>query len=157
MFDSLEEAIAEAAEEVRRQTKNKTEAMTVIYERAGKFGYASPGTTGSGHSVTASLKIPGGSKLMALLHNHPGADAGDERGADLFSDGDIKQAQALGIPSVIAYGNAEPRLSMFTPGKDRTERAVSSNRSRLLSSRGTPFKYDPLTEVVVNARKMGTL
>lgn len=107
-YDSLDDVIFYAAQAAREMGANKTEYMSVVYQAPdGRYQFAEP--QGGEHRAKADAKLtfPKGSKLLALVHNHPGMDVEDgrgDRGQSKFSPEDVQQAKELGIPSYITYG-----------------------------------------------------
>lgn len=132
-YDSLEDAIFYAVQATRELGANKTEYVTLVYQTPdGKYHYAAPKGGEKRSSAKAKLSYPKGAKIVALVHNHPGADDGRELyGQDKFSPADIQQAKALNVPSYMSYGK-DMAIRSYTPGKDS---------ARLLQ--GVPFNHIP--------------
>jgi hypothetical protein len=147
-FDTLDDAIFAAAEKVRQVTGDKSEAITAIYELAGKFHIAEPAGSGRHSKADGKLMLPKGSTLLALMHNHPVDNHGLE-GQDVFSPADMQQAKALGVPSFITYGQAMS-IAQYRAGDPVSVASVPGGGSMRVS-RGKPFDYIP--EVQVTAKK----
>lgn len=142
-FESIEDAIFSAAERTREVTSDRSEAITLVYEKDGKFFYVEPQGDGTYGRVKQALKFPKGSRIAALVHNHPRelAGVGKDGMLDHFSPADIKQAQALNVPSYIAFGDSM-RINEYLP-QERAPRI----------SKGREFNHIP--EVKVTAQKIG--
>lgn len=158
-YPSLEEAIYYAALAINEQTAGKTEATSAVYRMLdGGYGFAAPKGSDERANVSATLKYPKGSALMALVHNHPevlnskGKDG--ERG--VFSGNDIDQATKLGLLSAIIYGD-DMSMRTYEPGKDKIEK-LQREGTRVRGERYSAGKlFDYIPEVRVSARKYGGL
>jgi hypothetical protein len=113
-YDSLLEAQKAAANVARTVYKDKHEAISLVYEKDGKFYYTPPvnrndAAAGNSHA-SANIQIPAGS-LRSLVHNHP-------NGVDnhLFSEDDTTMANKYKVPSVIIYGHDVPSYKIYMPG-----------------------------------------
>ncbi len=150
MSETLEDFIFAAAEEVRRITGDQSEAATLVYVGPdGKLAWAEPRGTGSSDKVKAALSVPKGSKLMALIHNHPSDKRGKAESANglQFSEADVAMAEQLGIPSFIAYG-PDMQMRKYLPGVSK----IKEIRKGYRTSAGSPFDHIP--EVNVTASKL---
>lgn len=146
-YATLDDALYEAAAAIYASTGGKVEATSAVYRLlSGEYGFSNPTGSDEKAHVSAKLKFPKESLLMALVHNHPEILNGKGQDADqsLFSANDIEQAKSLGVLSAIAYG---PGMSMrtFMPGRDKESR-LSQQGTRMRGERasaGTLFDYIP--------------
>lgn len=135
-YDTLNDAVYQAAVKTRAIYGNQHEAISVVYEgKDGKFYFTEP-TTGekSNSRVNAKLEIPKGSARF-IVHNHP-----DGKDNDAFSDDDLANAERLKVPSAIIFGK-DPTIRIYTPGVTKTDSIpVRGSRNRQRMSKGDEFK-----------------
>lgn len=140
-YDSLNEAVYQAAAAARAAYEDRYEAISVVYELDGKFFFTPPYTSGqkSGANTRANVKFPKGAQLRFIVHNHPSG-----AGASTFSQEDIEVAERLGLPSAIVFGRDEPTIRVFHPGTTSTRTAVDKGTRRAVRiSDGDPFDWPP--------------
>lgn len=154
-YDTVDEAIHDAATAARSQYGNHYEAMLLVYELGGRYYFDPPHTdpNKSGANVRARIVIPKGAKPAALVHNHP-AGAGMAE----FSQEDVEVAERLKIPSAIIYGRNDPVIRLFRPGASpmRMSRDGGSGRPIRVSD-GEPFEWKPPPPVAAPSPSAGLI
>lgn len=126
-YETLNEAVYYAALATREKYGNKHEAISVIFEKDGRFHYTPPlSEKESSKNVKAQVTIPKGG-LRFVVHNHPPGSENEK-----FSDTDIGNAERLGVPSAIIFGS-DPTIRIFTPGATRIEREGTSAKAKRVS------------------------
>lgn len=136
-YDTVNEAVYHAATATREKFANKGEAISLVYQKDGKFYFTEPQGQDETASVRGEFKIPKGATLAHIIHNHPDG-TGDNT---YFSPGDIEMATQLKIPSAIIFG-ADPHISIYTPGVTPVER-FGTGAKRMNRSKGSPFTAWP--------------
>lgn len=146
--EDINQAIYQAAVEARSVYEDKEEAISLIYEKEGKYYFTPPYSTHAKEDRgRAKVTIPKGS-LRYIVHNHPSG-----KGADKFSGEDIDIADKLGVPSAIIFGK-NPVIRTYIPGETKTSRHYSGGKQ----SAGDEFDMSPYSELadqrrILTARK----
>jgi hypothetical protein len=125
-YAPLDDTAAAALYAISREQDVSLEHMGLLFEKLG-LQYTPTKTKGQQSSVGGTFSIPKGS-LRGLYHNHPVVPHSprelprDSDGSDGFSDDDIKQAKALGVPSYIVTPRG--RVFRYDPSTGKAEEVL---------------------------------
>lgn len=119
-YRNLDDAVFYASQAAREIGANKREFISLVYQTpGGEFRFVAPQGGKSNRYVKQKLAYPKDAKLMAIVHNHPGADEVDGYAGmhSAFSPDDIQMARTLKLPSYIVFGR-DMSMRRFDPAKD---------------------------------------
>jgi hypothetical protein len=119
-FDTLD-AAALAAEAAAMPLSDHFEYGGVLIERAGRYYYTLPVTSGSNKELALRFSLPGDVKLAASFHTHPKYGDCD----NYFSPTDVDAATRMRLPSYIG-ALIDGSIHRFVPGRTRTVSRAAS-------------------------------
>lgn len=95
--------------------------MGALYSEGDKIARSNL-VAGSSSRTKGALRIPSGSALSALFHNHPPRPGRLPSQLAKFSDEDKAQARRLGVPSYISAGD---RVMRYDPSTGKAEEVLA--------------------------------
>lgn len=120
--DELADTAIEALHAVPR---DGIEHAAAIYSLEGVLHVSEFHSSGSSRGVAAyRILVPRGSRVVALVHNHPAEGENDH--SEVFTSADIEAAKALNVPSFIIVEKTGQVLR-YVPG-DKVEAIPSFDR-----------------------------